>query len=50
MGFKMSESERLYETEKENRMLRAQLEKASADLEYVAMMTDVDIDEEEPDE
>ena len=47
MGIVMSERERLRDAEKENLRLRAQLAKAAADLEYVAMMTDVGIDEEE---
>lgn len=46
MGIGMSEKERLRAAENENRQLRAKLAKATADLEYVAMMADVDMDEE----
>lgn len=47
MAIAQTEKERLREAERENRMLRAQLAKATADLEYVAMMADVEMDEEE---
>ena len=46
MAIAKSEKERLRAAEKENLMLRAKLAKAAADLEYVAMMADVDMDEE----
>ena len=35
------------ELEAENNGLRAELEKSKANLEFVAMMTDVDLDDEE---
>ena len=34
----------------ENERLKAQLTKSNADLEYIAMMTDVDLEEGEEDE
>ena len=46
MKIAKSEKERLRAAEKENQVLRANLAKAIADLEYVAMMADVDMDEE----
>lgn len=42
-----SKDKRLRETERENRNLRAKLFEADAKLEYVAMMTDVDLPEEQ---
>lgn len=35
------------ELEVENNDLRAKLEKSNANLEFVAMMTDIDLDDEE---
>ncbi len=46
MKIAKSEKERLRAAEQENLMLRAMLAKATADLEYVAMMADVDMDED----
>ena len=43
----LEQKERLRIAENENRQLRAKLAKATADLEYVAMMADVDMDEAE---
>lgn len=45
MKIAKNEKERLRAAEQENLMLRAMLAKATADLEYVAMMADVDMDE-----
>lgn len=45
MKIAKSEKERLRAAEQENLMLRAKLAMATADLEYVAMMADVDMDE-----
>ena len=49
MGIALSEKERLRQAERENQMLRSELAKANADLEYVAMMADVDMDQDEVD-
>lgn len=40
-------NEQLIEERNKNKTLRAQLDKASADLEYIAMMSDIDLDDEE---
>ena len=45
-GIAQSEKERLRKAERENQMLRAKLAKSTADLEYVAMMADVDMDDD----
>lgn len=45
-GFK-STRDQLIEEKRKNAELTAQLAKTAADLEYVAMMTDVEIDETE---
>lgn len=47
MGVIVSRLHRLIAAERENRMLRAELEDAKATTEYIAMMTDVDISEPE---
>jgi hypothetical protein len=39
--------EQLFEERRKNAKLQAQIAKANADLEYIAMMTDVDIEEDE---
>jgi hypothetical protein len=39
--------EQLFEERRKNAKLQSQVEKANADLEYIAMMTDVDIEEDE---
>jgi hypothetical protein len=39
--------EQSFEERRKNAKLQAQVEKANADLEYIAMMTDVDIEEDE---
>lgn len=43
----MNAKERLQKEQQENAKLKAQLYKTKADLDYVAMETGVDIDEEE---
>lgn len=50
MGIVRTERKRLREAERENMLLRQQLEDARATIEYISMMTDVDIDgpEEDP--
>ena len=42
-------NEQVRKTEKENNILKQQLEKSQADISYIAMMTDVNIDDEEAD-
>ncbi len=44
-----TKSERIREAEKENRRLKAALMKANAVMEYIAMMADVDLEEDEED-
>lgn len=39
--------EQLFEERRKNAKLQAQVDKANADIEYVAMMADVDIEEDE---
>lgn len=46
-GFK-STKEQLLEERRKNVQLQAALEKTSADVEYIAMMTDVELEEDEP--
>ncbi|MBR0425825.1 MAG: hypothetical protein IJK01_06875 [Clostridia bacterium] len=46
-GFK-STKEQLLEERRKNAQLQAALEKTSADVEYIAMMTDVELEEDEP--
>lgn len=40
----------LFEEKKKNAELQAKLEKTNADVEYIAMMTDVDLEETEENE
>lgn len=47
MSVKVTPQERNRQLERENLQLRAELEQARADLDFVAIMTDVDIDDEE---
>ena len=47
MGVILSEKKRIQLLEKEKAELQSILSKANAKLEYVAMMADVDIDDEE---
>lgn len=46
-GIKRKPADMIRELEAENNGLRAELEKSKANLEFVAMMTDVDLDDEE---
>lgn len=46
MAVKVTPQERNRQLERENLQLRAELEQARADLDFVAIMTDVDIDTE----
>jgi hypothetical protein len=39
--------EQLFEERRKNAKLQAQIAKANADLEYIAMMADIDIEEDE---
>jgi hypothetical protein len=39
--------EQLFDEKRKNEKLQAQVEKANADLEYIAMMADIDIEEDE---
>ena len=50
MGIIKSKDQRIQETERENKRLRAMLFEADARLEYVAMMADVELPEEEEQE
>lgn len=45
-GFKSSR-EQLIEERRKNAQLQAALDKTSADVEYIAMMTDVELEEDE---
>lgn len=45
-GYK-STREQLLEERRKNADLRAQMAKANADIEYIAMMTDVEMEEDE---
>ena len=47
MGIKRKPADMIRDLEAENNKLRGELQKSKADLEFVAMMTDVDLDEEE---
>ena len=47
MGIVVTQRERIRQLERENAQLRRKTEKSEATLEYVAMMTDVDIEEED---
>ncbi len=47
MGIGMSERERLRAAEKENRKLKSENVELKATIEYLAMMTDVEIPDEE---
>ncbi len=47
MGIVRKEKERIRELERENAQLERELEEARATTEYVAMMADVDIEEDE---
>ena len=46
-GIKRKPADMIRELEGENNGLRAEIEKSKANLEFVAMMTDVDLDDEE---
>lgn len=46
-GIKRKPADMIRELEVENNDLRAKLEKSNANLEFVAMMTDIDLDDEE---
>lgn len=46
-GIKRKPADMIRELETENNGLRAEIEKSKANLEFVAMMTDVDLDDEE---
>lgn len=46
-GYK-STKEQLLEERRKNAQLQAELEKTSADVEYIAMMTDVELEDDEP--
>ena len=52
MGIIRTATERLREAERENTILKQQLEEARANTDYIAMMCDVDLDEgdDEPEE
>ena len=47
MGIVRKEKERMRELERENAQLKRELEEARATTEYVAMMADVDLEEDE---
>lgn len=50
MGIVLTQRERIRMLEAEKAELQAQLRKSNATLEYVAMMADVDIEEDEDNE
>lgn len=50
MAIVRKSKERIRELERENARLRRDLERAAATTEYVAMMADVDLEEEEEDD
>lgn len=47
MGIVRKEKERIRDLERENAQLKRELEEARATTEYVAMMADVELEEEE---